>query len=201
MADAATSGPGMPQLDLTTFSNQIFWLVVTMVVLYFIMSRVALPRIAAVLADRRGTITSDIAAAEDFKLKAQEAEAAYNQALADARTEANRIVEAAKAEMQAELDVQLAKANAEIAARSAESERHIAEIRDNALAMVTEVSGDVTKEILSAFDVKADARSVTAAVSARLKGGLHDVASFIGHHRAGQPCFCCGRGEALLFVV
>ncbi|WP_439560383.1 F0F1 ATP synthase subunit B' [Roseinatronobacter sp.] len=171
MADAATSGPGMPQLDLSTFSNQIFWLVVTMVVLYFIMSRVALPRIAAVLADRRGTITSDIAAAEDFKLKAQEAEAAYNQALADARTEANSIVEAAKAEMQAELDVQLAKANAEIAARSAESERHIAEIRDNALAMVTEVSGDVTKEILSAFDVKADGRSVTAAVSARLKGG------------------------------
>jgi len=171
MADDATSGPGMPQLDLTTFSNQIFWLVVTMVVLYFIMSRVALPRIAAVLADRRGTITSDIAAAEDFKLKAQEAEAAYNQALADARTEANRIVEAAKAEMQAELDVQLAKANAEIAARSAESERHIAEIRDNALAMVTDVSNDVTKEILTAFDVKADARSVTAAVSARLKGG------------------------------
>lgn len=171
MADDATSGPGMPQLDLTTFSNQIFWLVVTMVVLYFIMSRVALPRIAAVLADRRGTITSDIAAAEDFKLKAQEAEAAYNQALADARTEANRIVEAAKSEMQAELDVQLAKANAEIAARSAESERHIAEIRDNALAMVTDVSNDVTKEILTAFDVKADARSVTAAVSARLKGG------------------------------
>ncbi|MCC5958113.1 MAG: F0F1 ATP synthase subunit B' [Rhodobacteraceae bacterium] len=171
MADDATSGPGMPQLDLTTFSNQIFWLVVTMVVLYFIMSRVALPRIAAVLADRRGTITSDIAAAEDFKLKAQEAEAAYNQALADARTEANRIVEAAKAEMQAELDVQLTKANAEIAARSAESERHIAEIRDNALAMVTDVSNDVTKEILTAFDVKADARSVTAAVSARLKGG------------------------------
>lgn len=171
MADDATSGPGMPQLDLTTFSNQIFWLVVTMVVLYFIMSRVALPRIAAVLADRRGTITSDIAAAEDFKLKAQEAESAYNQALADARTEANRIVEAAKAEMQAELDVQLAKANAEIAARSAESERHIAEIRDNALAMVTDVSNDVTKEILTAFDVKADARSVTAAVSARLKGG------------------------------
>jgi F-type H+-transporting ATPase subunit b len=53
MAETAASGPGMPQLDFTTFSNQIFWLVVTMVVLYFVMSRVALPRIAAVLADRR----------------------------------------------------------------------------------------------------------------------------------------------------
>lgn len=171
MAETAASGPGMPQLDITTFPNQIFWLVVTMVVLYFIMSRVALPRIAAVLADRRSTITSDIAAAEEFKLKAQEAEDAYNQALADARAEAQRIIEAAKAEMQAEIDVQMAKADAEIAAQTAESERRIREIRDSAVSMVKDVSSDVTKDILAAFDVKADGRSVTAAVSARLKGG------------------------------
>lgn len=171
MAETADTGPGMPQLDITTFPNQIFWLVVTMVVLYFIMSRVALPRIAAVLADRRSTITSDIAAAEEFKLKAQEAEDAYNQALADARAEAQRIIEAAKADMQAEIDAQMAKADAEIAAQTAESERRIREIRDNAMSMVSDVSNDVTKDILAAFDVKADGRSVTAAVSARLKGG------------------------------
>jgi F-type H+-transporting ATPase subunit b len=170
MAETATSGPGMPQLDVTTFSNQIFWLIVTLVVLYYIMSRVALPRVAAVLADRRGTITSDIAAAEEFKLKAQQAEEAYNKALTDARAEAGRIVDAAKAEMQAELKVQLAKADAEIAAKSAESERRIRDIRDSAMDMVSEVSKDVTADILNVFGVKADGRSVTAAVNARLKG-------------------------------
>ncbi|TVP98381.1 MAG: F0F1 ATP synthase subunit B' [Roseinatronobacter sp.] len=170
MAETAASGPGMPQLDVSTFSNQIFWLIVTLVVLYFIMSRVALPRVAAVLADRRGTITSDIAAAEEYKLKAQQAEEAYNKALADARAEAGRIVDAAKAEMQAELDVQLAKADAEIAAKAAESERRIREIRDSAMDMVSDVSKDVTSDILNVFGAKADARSVTAAVDARLKG-------------------------------
>ncbi len=170
MAETAASGSGMPQLDVSTFSNQIFWLIVTLVVLYFVMSRVALPRIAAVLADRRGTITSDIAAAEEYKLKAQQAEEAYNKALADARAEAGRIVDAAKAEMQAELDVQLAKADAEISAKAAESERRIREIRDNAMDMVSDVSKDVTSDILSVFGAKADARSVTAAVNARLKG-------------------------------
>lgn len=170
MADTAVTGPGMPQLDLTTFSNQIFWLIVTLVVMYYVMSRVALPRVAAVLADRRSTITSDIAAAEEYKLKALQAEEAYHKALADARAEANRIVEAAKAEMQAELDVQLAKADAEIAARSAESERRIREIRDASIEMVSEVSKDVTKDIVEAFGGKADARSVNAAVAARLKG-------------------------------
>ena len=172
MAETAASGPGMPQLDITTFSNQIFWLVVSMVVLYFIMSRVALPRIAAVLADRRGTITSDIAAAEEFKLKAVEAEKAYTRALDDARAEAHRIVEAAKADMQAELNAQIARADAEIAAKASESEQRIREIRDNAMTMVNDVSKDVTQDILAAFDVKADGRSVTAAISARLKGDM-----------------------------
>ena len=170
MAETAASGPGMPQLDVTTFSNQIFWLIVALVVLYYIMSRVALPRVAAVLADRRGTITSDIAAAEEYKLKAQQAEDAYNKALADARAEAGRIVDAAKAEIQAELDVQLAKADAEIAAKTAESERRIQEIRDSSMEMVSEVSRDVARDIVESMGGKADANSVDEAVSVHLKG-------------------------------
>lgn len=171
MEEIDASGTGMPQLDITTFSNQIFWLVVTLVVLFYIMSRVALPRVAAVLADRRGTITSDIAAAEDYKLRAQEAEAAYNKALADARVEAQSIIDAAKAEMQEELDQQIAKANAEIAAKSSESERRIREIRDSAMEMVTQVSKDATGDIVEAFGVPAEASRIDEAVSARLKGG------------------------------
>ena len=55
LSDAAVeAGPGMPQLDFSTFSNQIFWLVVTLVVIYFILSRIALPRIGGALADRAG---------------------------------------------------------------------------------------------------------------------------------------------------
>src|SRR6056297_2920654 len=116
---------GMPQLDIATYGNQIFWLLVTLVVIYFVLSRIALPRIAAVLAERQGTITNDIAAAEDLKVKATEAEDAYNKALADARSEAQTIIAQNKAEMQAELDKAIAKADAEIAAKSAESEKAI----------------------------------------------------------------------------
>ena len=67
--DAAGSAIGMPQLCDAWFGNQIFWLLVTLVVIYFILSRIALPRIAAILAERQGTITNDIAAAEDLKAK------------------------------------------------------------------------------------------------------------------------------------
>ena len=51
-------------------ANQVFWLVVTLVVIFLILSRVALPRIAEVLADRQSTITNYLAASEELKSKA-----------------------------------------------------------------------------------------------------------------------------------
>jgi F-type H+-transporting ATPase subunit b len=160
----------MPQLDFSTWPNQIFWLLVTLVVIYLVLSRVALPRIAAVLADRKGTITNDLAAAEELKGKAVAAEKAYNDALANARTEAAKIVAQAKAEIQKDLDAAIAKADAEIAVKAAESEKSIAEIRDGAAAAVSEVAKDVAAELVAALGAGADAKTVTAAVTARLKG-------------------------------
>ncbi len=172
-ADAAGHGSeaaGMPQLDFATFPNQIFWLAVTLVVIYLILSKVALPRIASVLAERSGTITNDLAAAEDLKVKAAEADAAYEKALAEARAEAQAIAADARAEIQVELDAAIAKADAEIAAKAAESEKAIAEIRAGAEDAVKDVAKDVAKELVAAMGVKADARTITSAVTARIKG-------------------------------
>jgi F-type H+-transporting ATPase subunit b len=173
MADVngAKDAVGMPQLDFATFPNQIFWLVVALVTIYLLLSRVALPRIGAVLAERRGAITNDIARAEMLKHQAEEAEVAYQKALADARSEAARIIDRTKAEMQEQFDIALQKADAEIAARAAESERRLAEIRDSATAAVEEVARDTAREVVAAMGAKADARSLNAAVTAQLKGG------------------------------
>jgi F-type H+-transporting ATPase subunit b len=161
---------GMPQLDFSTWPNQIFWLLVTLVVIYFVLSKIALPRISAVLADRKSTITNDLAAAEELKQKAVAAEKAYQDALANARTEAAKIVAQAKAEIQKDLDAATVKADAEIAARAAESEKTIGAIRDGAAAAVAEVARDVTGELVAALGGKTDVATVTAAVTSRLKG-------------------------------
>lgn len=167
---AAESAPGLPQLDFSTFGNQIFWLLVALVVIYFILSRVALPRIAAVLAERQGTITNDLAAAEDLKAKAVEAEEAYKKALADARAEAQKIIAETKTTIKADLDRANEAADREIAERIAEGEQAIAEIRAGAMDAVKEVARDVAADLVTAMGAKADGRSVTAAVNARMKG-------------------------------
>ena len=168
--DAGGSALGMPQLCADWMPNQIFWLLVTLIAIYFVMSRIALPRIGAVLAERSGTITNDIAAAEELKNKAAEAEAAYDQALLDARAEAQKILNAAKAEMQVALDVELQKADAQIAAKTAESEAAIGEIRAGAVKSVTAVAKDTAKALVVALGGTADAKTITAAVTARMKG-------------------------------
>ncbi len=169
-AAEAASAPGMPQLDFSNWGNQIFWLLITLVVIYLVLSRIALPRIAAVLAERQGTITNDIAAAEELKAKAVEAEEAYNKALADAKAEAQRIVAEAKAEIQADLNAATEKADAEIAAKAAESEKAIAEIRAGALESIKDVANATTSELVTALGGSADDADVAKAVDAQMKG-------------------------------
>lgn len=168
----AHDAPGMPQLDFATFDNQVFWLVVTLVAIYLILSKIALPRISAVIAERQGTLTNDLAAAEDLKRQAAEAEENYNTALANARAEAQRISAETREEIQAQLQVEIDKADAEIAAKTAESTARIAEIQEGSVATAAEVARDVAAEIVQALapgqDIDADA--VAAAVSARVRG-------------------------------
>jgi F-type H+-transporting ATPase subunit b len=172
-ADAANGGaPGMPQLDFSTFPNQIFWLIVTLVAIYLILDKVALPRIAAVLAERQGTLTNDLAAAEDLKRKAAEAEEAYNRALAEARAESQRIADAARAEIQAELAQATARADEQISAKTAESERRIGEIQASATRSVEEVARDVAADVVAAVlpGQSVDAGDVARVIAARMKG-------------------------------
>ena len=171
-ATAAEHGSGgLPQLNIESFGTQIFWLVVGMVVLFWLMSKVALPRIASVLEERADAIASDLDQAEEYKRKAEEAEAAYEQALADARGRAQEIAGETRAEIQKDVDAAIAKADAEIAARTAEGEKRIAEIRESAMAAVDEVATETAQAVIEAImPDMADAGAVRAAVQNRLGG-------------------------------
>ena len=74
-----------PPFEAHHFPSQLLWLTLTFVLLYVLMSRVALPRIGAILADRQRRIAEDLAAAQRFKEQSEVADAAYQKALAEAR--------------------------------------------------------------------------------------------------------------------
>ena len=160
----------MPQLDFGLFPNLIFWLILALVALYLVLSRVAVPRITTILAERNDAISNDLEQAAIYKRRSQEAETAYTAALARAREDAQKIAAETKAQIGKELATLTAKADAEIAARATESEKRIREIEASAVESVTEVARATAAEIVAALGPRpADAATIEAA-GARRRG-------------------------------
>lgn len=161
---------GMPQLDPAIYPNLVFWLVLSLVALYLILTRVAVPRIGNVLLERNEAISNDLEQAATFKRRAEEAEASYNAALARAREQSNKIAAETKAQINKELATLMAKADAEIAAKSAESSARIAEVQESALQSISEVARETAPAIVAALMPEAaDRGALDAAIDARLR--------------------------------
>ena len=89
--EAPAGKHAFPPFEAQHFPSQLLWLTLTFILLYVLMSRIALPRIASIFAERSKRIADDLAAAHRFKERSDAANAAYQEALADARARAQAI--------------------------------------------------------------------------------------------------------------
>ena len=161
----------MPQLELLDFVPQLIWLVVTFTALYFIMARVALPRIATVLEERRDRIASDLDQAEQLKQQTERAIAAYEQALAEARAKALGLAQETREALAAEVEAEKAQAEKLISEKTAQAEQRIAEAKSEALTHVNEVAGEVAQEIVARLiGAKTTKAEVNQAVAKTMAG-------------------------------
>lgn len=147
-AEAAGS---FPPFDPSTFGSQLLWLAITFGVLYWLMSKVALPRLSDILEVRRDRIMSDLDEAQRLKDESEEAIASYEQALAEARKKAHDIALVARDKAQAEVDAEQAKVDADLGVKMAEAEASIAETRKQAMAEVSSIAEDTTSELVTAL--------------------------------------------------
>ena len=165
-AQAAENGGGsLPQLDVATYPSQLFWLVVSFVALYLLLSKVALPRVGEVLESRQERIDNDLAKAQQLRDEAATVQSAYEASLADSRAKAQGVVSAANAEIAA----RLAASEEEAARKSADAlqaaEARIAEASAAALENIREVAADVAGQaVTKLIGVDVAAAAVNAAV-------------------------------------
>lgn len=141
----------MPQLDPSTFGSQLFWLAICFVTLYLVMAVIVLPRISGTMAARSGQLEGDLAQAEALRDKAQAALAAYEEALAQARTHALGLAQEMRAEVQAETDRQKAELDAKLAEQAQAADARLAEARDAAMAGLRDAAGDIVADVLTAI--------------------------------------------------
>ncbi len=87
----------MPQFDFTTYSSQIFWFSICFALLYFCISKIILPRIQEIIANREGTINSDKTLAEQLDSKIEEVRIKTNSLRGEAsKAYSTKLEEAAK---------------------------------------------------------------------------------------------------------
>ena len=160
----------MPQLVPEDWAPQLVWLLITFVALYLLMVYVALPRIGKVIEKRADHIAKDLAGAEALRRETEEAIAAYEQALAEAKQEAHAIIEKGRAKLKAETDSERAKLHKELAKKGAEAEARIETAKNAAMKDVNAVAADVASDIVRQLIGVAPAKSeIETAVEAARK--------------------------------
>jgi len=161
----------VPQLVAGDFAPQLVWLAITFVLLYLVLSRIALPRIAAVLETRAKRIADDLDRAQSARDAAAKALAAYETVLGTARQSAQDTIQTARRAMTERAAQRQAAQGVELAKRIAEAEGRIAAARDQALGNVAQVATDVARSAVDRLiGQAADPQAAAAAVSAALKG-------------------------------
>lgn len=154
VALAATPGlsgekAAFPPFDARTFAGQLFWLAITFGALYWLMSRVALPRVGAILEERAATIARDLDGAAQMQAKAEETAQAYEKALAEARGNAQSIAQAAREAGARASDERRKTVEAELSAKLEQAEQTIAASKTQAMSNVRGLGSEVAIAIVS----------------------------------------------------
>jgi F-type H+-transporting ATPase subunit b len=161
----------MPQLNPLDWAPQLIWLVITFGVLYLLMKYVALPRIGSVIDMRQARIKGDLEAADKLRRETQEAIAAYEQALAEAKNKAHAIAQEGRAKLNAEVATERTALEKELAAKQAQAEASIEAAKSAALKEVNTVAAETATAIVQRLIGVAPSKpEVASAVEAARKG-------------------------------
>jgi F-type H+-transporting ATPase subunit b len=163
---------GMPQLDYHDFAPQLVWLAIAFVALYFVMSRLAVPRIEDTLAKRQAKIQGDLDAAEKANEETRALVADYEKRLADAREDARRLTRERGEADSAEAAALFKDLHDRLAKQIDEAEKRIAAQRDDVMAGLEHMARDIGQDVYAKLAGQpADQGALAGKVTAAIKGG------------------------------
>ncbi len=143
------SAVGMPQLDFSTFPNQIFWLVVFCVVLFAIVKLFIIPRMEDIFATRRKIIDGNIAKAEEIRLRVSEIEKQIEEELQKAKSQCDEIMNTSGNNIKEQMALALEDSKIATTQLISEAEGRLKELRDGSEAAIEKISEEIASEIIS----------------------------------------------------
>lgn len=166
-AGAEHATGGLPQFDLSWWPGEIVWTLVIFGLLFFLFSKVFVPRIGDTIADREDRISGDVGEARRLRDEADaQAEAAAAET-AKARAAAQKLALDAKAKANAEAAAREAAEEARLAATLAKAEAAINRTREAAMTHVREIAADTAQAIVEKLTGEAATAAEIAAAQPR----------------------------------
>ncbi len=141
----------MPQLDVSTYSSQIFWLIVSFAMLFAVVRGLASPRLSRVLGERAARTGGDIAAAEAARADAAAREKALAERLAAAHEASRAELARAVATGAAKTSASLADLGKRLGMKLHEAEGALAGARASAERELEGAARELTAELVHRF--------------------------------------------------
>lgn len=139
----------MPQFDPANFAPQLIWLAGIFFVLYFVIVRMTLPKVAQVVDARTATIDAELSAAAAARDAAASASTDNDQTLATARATASHTIGFAKAEAAKTTDARLKAIDDGLAKQLSEADARIHAAKSEALGSVQQVAAQAAADIVA----------------------------------------------------
>ena len=146
------SAEGMPQFNASTFPTQIFWLVLSFVLLYLLTSFLILPRVRDNLRLRKNKILNDLERAELIKLQIEKLVKEYDLKISKAKGRANETLKSAFEKSDQDMVLQIDNIKKKIVKRLSEAEMEALEykkkISSETSETAVEIAAIVVKKVL-----------------------------------------------------
>ena len=150
---------GLPQFDLAQWPGQMVWMLIIFGVLYFLFSKVFIPKLGGTIEAREDRISGDIQAARRMKEESEAQAASVAEEMAQARARAQKLALDAKAKATAEAALRQAEEEAKLAKGLASAEARIGAARDQALGSVQAIAAETAQAMVA----KLTGKTVSAA--------------------------------------
>ena len=150
MASTSKNGAvGMPQLDFSTFPNQIFWLVIFCVVLFAIVKFFIIPRMEDIFANRRKIIDGNVAKAEEIRLRVGEIEKQIEEELRKAKAQCDDIMSTSGNNIKEQMSIALEDSKIATSQLIEEAEERLKTLRDGSETAIEKISEELATEIIN----------------------------------------------------
>ena len=175
---AAEKG-GMPQLNPEFWISQIFWLVLTFGILFFILSKFVLPNISGNLENRKSQILSNIEQAENQRNNSEKKLKEYKEIIVSSRNQAKIIINEAKAKILNDINLKKEALDKEISSEISLVETEIQDLKRKSPEKINQIAvdtaSDLLKQLIGADVNKSNISAIVEDLSKKRRGKYYEI--------------------------